>query len=191
MIREITASCCSQTRVPRFNTMDLFFDTVSGYSLVPKTPKIGHWRHLWPATAWWRFLVFFQLVQRFFTALSPQAEILAVWEGFKAVSRLEFRNGGRKIANKLAVYIDNLQGQRLIASIMKETDGSSLLESLAINHPRIRQYVRSIKEEVSKYTSVTFSWTRSHTTSNSFIALGNKEADKLAKQGLAVALDND
>ena len=120
-----------------------------------------------------------------------EAEILAVWEGFKAVSRLEIRNGGRKVANKIAVYIDNLQGQRLIAAIMKETDGSSLLESLAINHPRIRQYVRSIKEEVSKYTSVTFSWTRSHTTSNSFIALGNKEADKLAKEGLAVALDND
>ena len=120
-----------------------------------------------------------------------EAEILAVWEGFKAVSRLEIRNGGRKVANKMAVYIDNLQGQRLIAAIMKETDGSSLLESLAINHPRIRQYVRSIKEEVSKYTSVTFSWTRSHTTSNSFIALGNKEADKLAKEGLAVALDND
>ena len=120
-----------------------------------------------------------------------EAEILAVWEGFKAVSRLEIKNGGRKVANKIAVYIDNLQGQRLIAAIMKETDGSSLLESLAINHPRIRQYVRSIKEEVSKYTSVTFSWTRSHTTSNSFIALGNKEADKLAKQGLAVALDND
>ena len=120
-----------------------------------------------------------------------EAEILAVWEGFKAVSRLEIKNGGRKVANKIAVYIDNLQGQRLIAAIMKETDGSSLLESLAINHPRIRQYVRSIKEEVSKYTSVTFSWTRSHTTSNSFIALGNKEADKLAKQGLAVALAND
>ena len=120
-----------------------------------------------------------------------EAEILAVWEGFKAVSRLEIKNGGRKVANKIAVYIDNLQGQRLIAAIMKETDGSSLLESLAINHPRIRQYVRSIKEEVSKYTSVTFSWTRSHTTSNSFIALGNKEADKLAKEGLAVALDND
>ena len=128
------------------------------------------------------------MYKKLFTALSPQAEILAVWEGFKAVSRLELRNGGRKIANKLAVYIDNLQAQRLIASIMKETDGSSLLESLAINHPRIRQYVKSIKEEVSKYTSVTFS---SHTTSNSFIALGNKEADKLAKQGLAVALDND
>ena len=128
---------------------------------------------------------------RFFTPLSSQAEILAVLEGFKAVSRLEVRNGGRKIANKLAVYIDNLQGQRLIASVMKETDGSSLLESLTINHPRIRQYVRSIKEEVSKYSSVTFSWTRSHTTSNSFIALGNKEADKLAKQGLAIALDND
>ena len=177
MIREITVLCCSRMRVPRFKTMDLSFDTVSGYSLVPRT-------------AWWRFF-FFQFVQSFFTPLSPQAEILAVWEGFKAVSRLEFRNGGRKVANKLAVYIDNLQGQRLIASIMKETDGSSLLESLAINHPRIRQYVRSIKEEVSKYTSVTFSWTRSHTTSNSFIALGNKEADKLAKQGLAVALAND
>ena len=120
-----------------------------------------------------------------------EAEILAVWEGFKAVSRLEIKNGGRKVANKIAVYIDNLQGQRLIAAIMKETDGSSLLESLSTNSPRIREYVRSIKEEASKYTSVTFSWTRSHTTSNSFIALGNKEADKLAKEGLAVALDND
>ena len=120
-----------------------------------------------------------------------EAKILAVWEGFKAVSRLEIRNGGRKVANKLAIYIDNLQGQRLIAAIMKEPNGSSLLESLSINLPRIREYVRSIKEEASKYTSVTFSWTRSHTTSNSFIALGNKEADKLAKEGLAVALDND
>ena len=120
-----------------------------------------------------------------------EAEILAVWEGFKAVSRLEFRNGGRKIANKLAVYIDNLQGQRLIAAIMKEPRGSSLLESLSLNLPRIREYVRSIREEASKYTSVTFSWTRAHTTSNSFIALGNSEADKLAKEGLSVALSND
>ena len=120
-----------------------------------------------------------------------EAEILAVWEGFKAVARLEIRNGGRKVANKLAIYIDNLQGQRLIAAIMKEPNGSSLLESLSINLPRIREYVRSIKEEASKYTSVTFSWTRSHTTSNSFIALGNKEADKLAKEGLSVALNND
>ena len=53
------------------------------------------------------------------------------------------------------------------------------------------EYVRDIKEEVGKYSSVTFSWTRSHTTSNSFIALGNREADKLAKQGLADALAND
>ena len=120
-----------------------------------------------------------------------EAEIIAVLEGFKAVARLEIRNGGRKVANKLAIYIDNLQGQRLIAAIMKEPNGSSLLESLSINHPRIREYVRSIKEEASKYTSVTFSWTRSHTTSNSFIALGNKEADKLAKEGLSVALNND
>ena len=37
-----------------------------------------------------------------------EAEILAVWEGVKAVSRLEIRNGGRKVANKMAVYIDNL-----------------------------------------------------------------------------------
>ena len=120
-----------------------------------------------------------------------EAELLAVWEGFKAIARLEIRNGGRKVANKLAIYIDNLQGQRLIAAIMKEPNGSSLLESLSINLPRIREYVRSIKEEASKYTSVTFSWTRSHTTSNSFIALGNKEADKLAKEGLSVALNND
>ena len=120
-----------------------------------------------------------------------EAEIIAVLEGFKAVARLEIRNGGRKVANKLAIYIDNLQGQRLIAAIMKESDGSSLLESLSINLPRIREYVRSIQEEASKYTSVTFSWTRAHTTSNSFVALGNKEADKLAKEGLSVALNND
>ena len=85
-----------------------------------------------------------------------EAEIIAVLEGFKAVARLEIRNGGRKVANKLAIYIDNLQGQRLIAAIMKEPNGSSLLESLSINLPRIREYVRSIKEEASKYTSVTF-----------------------------------
>ena len=120
-----------------------------------------------------------------------EAELIAVLEGFKAVARLEIRNGGRKVATKLAIYIDNLEGQRLIAAIMKEPRGSSLLESLSLNLPRIREYVRSIREEASKYTSVTFSWTRSHTTSNSFIVLRNKEADKLAKEGLAVALDND
>ena len=49
-----------------------------------------------------------------------EAEIIAVLEGFKAVARLEIRNGGRKVANKLAIYIDNLEGQRLIAAIMKE-----------------------------------------------------------------------
>ena len=133
----------------------------------------------------------FTLTKRIYINVILYHYIYAVLEGFKAVSKLEFRNGGRKIANKLAVYIDNLQAQHLIASIVKEIDGSSLLASLAMNHSRIRQYVRDIKEEVSKYTSVTFSWTRSHTTSNSFIALGNKEADKLAKQGLAVALAND
>ena len=122
-----------------------------------------------------------------------EAEIIAVLEGFKAVARLEIRNGGRKVANKLAIYmyIDNLEGQRLIAAIMKEPRGSSLLESLSLNLPRIREYVRSIREEASKVTSVTFSWTRAHTTSNSFIALGNSEADKLAKEGLSVALNND
>ena len=120
-----------------------------------------------------------------------EAELIAVLEGFKAVARLEIRNGGRKVATKLAIYIDNLEGQRLIAAIMKEPRGSSLLESLSLNLPRIREYVRSIREEASKYTSVTFSWTRAHTTSNSFIALGNSEADKLAKEGLSVALNND
>ena len=117
-------------------------------------------------------------------------EIIAVLEGFKAIARLEDRNG-RKVANKLAIYIDNLEGQRLIAAIMKEPRGSSLLESMSLNLPRIRQYVRSIREEASKFTSVTFSWTRAHTTSNSFIALGNSKADELAKEGLSVALSND
>ena len=120
-----------------------------------------------------------------------EAEIIAVLEGFKAVARLEIRNGGRKVANKLAIYIDNLEGQRLIAAIMKEPRGSSLLESLSLNLPRIREYVRSIREEASKFTSVTFSWTRAHTKSNSYIALGNSKADKLAKDGLCVALSND
>ena len=119
-----------------------------------------------------------------------EAEIIAVLEGFKAIARLEDRTG-RKVANKLAIYIDNLEGQRLIAAIMAEPLGSPLLESMSLNLPRIRQYVRSIREEASKFTSVTFSGTRAHTTSNSFIALGNKKADELAKEGLSVALSND
>ena len=123
--------------------------------------------------------------------MKQEAELIAVLEGFKAVARLEIRNGGRKVATKLAIYIDNLEGQRLIAAVMKEPHGSSLLESLSLSLPRIREYVRSIREEASKYKSVTFSWTRAHTTSNSFIALGNSEADKLAKEGLSVALNND
>ena len=119
-----------------------------------------------------------------------EAEIIAVLEGFKAIARLEDRTG-RKVANKLAIYIDNLEGQRLIAAIMKEPLGSPLLESMSLNLPRIRQYVRSIREEANKFNSVTFSWTRTHTKSNSFIALGNSKADELAKEGLCVALNND
>ena len=64
----------------------------------------------------------FQFVHRLSLALLSmmEAEIIAVLEGFKAVARLEIRNGGRKVANKLAIYIDNLEGQRLIAAILKE-----------------------------------------------------------------------
>ena len=119
-----------------------------------------------------------------------EAEIIAVLEGFKAIARLEDRIG-RRVANKIAIYIDNLEGQRLIAAIMAEPLGSPLLDSMSMNLPRIRHYVRSIREEADKYHSVTFSWTRAHTTSNSFIALGNSKADELAKEGLSVALSND
>ena len=119
-----------------------------------------------------------------------EAEILAVLEGFKAIASLEDRIG-RRVANKIAIYIDNLEGQRLIASIMAEPLGSPLLESMSMNTPRIRHYVRSIREEANKYQSVTFSWTRAHTKSNSYIALGNSKADKLAKDGLCIALSDD
>ena len=133
------------------------------------------------------FDIDFQLV---FMYSMMEAEIIAVLEGFKAIARLEDRTG-RRVANKLAIYIDNLEGQRLIAAIMAEPLGSSLLDSMSMNLPRIRQYVRSIREEANKYHSVTFSWTRAHTKSNSYIALGNSKADKLAKDGLCVALSND
>ena len=119
-----------------------------------------------------------------------EAEIIAVLEGFKAIARLEDRTG-RRVANKIAIYIDNLEGQRLIAAIMAEPLGSPLLESMSLNLPRIRQYVRSIREEANRFHSVTFSWTRAHTKSNSYIALGNSKADELAKKGLCVALNND
>ena len=117
-----------------------------------------------------------------------EAEIIAVLEGFKAIARLEDRTG-RRVANKIAIYIDNLEGQRLIAAIMAEPLGSPLLESMSLNLPRIRQYVRSIREEANRFHS--FSWTRAHTKSNSYIALGNSKADELAKKGLCVALIND
>ena len=67
-----------------------------------------------------------------------EAEIIAVLEGFKAIARLEDRTG-RKVANKIAIYIDNLEGQRLIAAIMAEPLGSPLLESMSLNLPRITQ----------------------------------------------------
>ena len=119
-----------------------------------------------------------------------EAEILAVLEGLKAISSLENRIG-RRVANKIAIYIDNLEGQRLIASIMAEPMGSALLESMSMNSPRVRHYVRTIREEADKYQSVTFLWTRAHTRSNSYIAQGNAKADKLAKDGLCIALSDD
>ena len=119
-----------------------------------------------------------------------EAEILAVLAGFEAVSSLENRIG-RMVANKIAIYLDNLEGQRLVASIMAEPMGSALLESLSINSPRIRQYVRMIRAEADKYQSVTFLWTKAHSRSNSYIAKGNEKADELAKDGLCVALSED
>ena len=117
-----------------------------------------------------------------------EAEILAVLEGFKAISSLEDRIG-RRVANKIAIYIDNLEGQRLIASIMAEPMGSALLESMSMNSPRVRHYVRTIREEADKYQSVTFLWTHAHTRSSSYIAQGNAKADKLTKDGLCIALN--
>ena len=87
--------------------------------------------------------------------------------------------------------MDNLEGQQLIASIMAEPMGSALLESLSINTPRVRHYVRKIREEANKYQSVTFLWTRAHSRSNSYIAKGNAMADELAKDGLSIALSED
>ena len=74
---------------------------------------------------------------------------------------------------------------------MAEPMGSALLESLSINSPRIRQYVRMIRAEADKYQSVTFLWTRAHSRSNSYIAKGNEKADELAKDGLCIALSED
>ena len=119
-----------------------------------------------------------------------EAEILAVLTGLEAISSLEIRVG-RRVANRISIYLDNLEGQRMIESIMGEPVGSALLESLAINCPRIRQYVRMIKVEADKFQSVTFLWTRAHTRSNSYIAKGNKCADELAKEGLSIALNED
>ena len=120
-----------------------------------------------------------------------EAEILAVLTGLEAISSLEIRVG-RRVANRISIYLDNLEGQRMIDSIMGEpVDSSALLESLAINCPRIRQYVRMIKVEADKFQSVTFLWTRAHTRSNSYIAKGNKCADELAKEGLSIALNED
>ena len=119
-----------------------------------------------------------------------EAEILAVLSGFEAVSNLENRIG-RRVANKIAIYLDNLEGQQLIASIMAEPMGSALLESLSINSTRVRHYLRKIREEADKYQSVTFLWTRAHSRSNSYIAKGNAMADELAKDGLSIALSED
>ena len=119
-----------------------------------------------------------------------EAEILAVLTGLEAISSHEIRVG-KRVANKISIYLDNLEGQRMIASITGEPVGSALLESLAINCPRIRLYVRMIRAEADKFQSVTFLWTRAHTRSNSYIARGNECADELAKEGLSIALNED
>ena len=76
-----------------------------------------------------------------------EAEILAVLTGLEAISSHEIRVG-KRVANKISIYLDNLEGQRMIASITGEPVGSALLESLAKNCPRIRLYVRMTKELV-------------------------------------------
>ena len=63
------------------------------------------------------------------------------------------------------------------------------LESLLANNSRVRNMIHEIREMIKIYDSVEMKWVRAHTGSRSFLARGNDQADKLAKEGLSKSFE--
>lgn len=96
-------------------------------------------------------------------------------------------NSSNPLGKRITICIDNLESKKLVEVAIKEEHGSLALESLITNNTRIRKMIHEIRNFVEEYTSVEFKWVRAHTSSHSFLARGNDQADKLAKLGLEKA----
>ena len=117
-----------------------------------------------------------------------ECEISAVHRAFIAAKQISTdSNSSNPLGKRITICIDNLESKKLVEVAIKEEHGSLALESLITNNARIRKMVHEIRNFVVEYTSVEFKWVRAHTSSHSFLARGNDQADKLAKLGLEKA----
>ena len=118
-----------------------------------------------------------------------ECEIEAIQKAFKAAKQIsqDSQNSGGPLCKRVTICVDNLEAKNLIEVAIREEQGSLALESLLTNNARVRLMIHNIRSYVRDYTSVELRWIRSHTTSHSFLARGNSEADRLAKLGLEKA----
>lgn len=117
-----------------------------------------------------------------------ECEISAVHRAFIAAKQISTdSNSSNPLGKRITICIDNLESKKLVEVAIKEEHGSLALESLITNNTRIRKMIHEIRNFVEEYTSVEFKWVRAHTSSHSFLARGNDQADKLAKLGLEKA----
>lgn len=117
-----------------------------------------------------------------------ECEVSAIHRAFSAAKQISLdSHNSTPLGKRITICLDNLESKKMIEVAIKEVNGSLALESLITNNARIRKMIHEIRNHIVEYTSVEFKWIRAHTSSHSFLARGNDEADKLAKAGLEKA----
>lgn len=118
-----------------------------------------------------------------------ECEIEAVHKAFEGAKKMADAKGGIPTCRRVTICVDNSEAAEVIQTAILEQDGMTCLESLLANNTRVRKMIHEIREMIKIYDSVEMKWVRAHTGSKSFLARGNDQADKLAKEGLSKAFE--
>ena len=118
-----------------------------------------------------------------------ECEIEAVYMAFVSAKKMADANNGIPTCRRVTICVDNSEAAEIIQTAILESDGMTCLESLMANNERVRNMIHGIREMTKIYDSVEIKWVRAHTSSKSFLARGNDQADKLAKEGLSKAFE--
>ena len=118
-----------------------------------------------------------------------ECEIEAVYTAFLAAKRMADAKNGIPTCRRITICVDNSEAVEIIQTAILETEGMTCLESLLANNSRVRNMIHEIREMIKIYDSVEMKWVRAHTGSRSFLARGNDQADKLAKEGLSKSFE--